>query len=65
MVPLKLQQYLHTKHNDRKDKSTALFKCKCDAVKHSQANLTSVIKGENGNVCEASHEVSYHVAHCG
>jgi hypothetical protein len=40
------------------------FKCKCDRRKHSQTNLTSVIKGENGNVCEAIYKVSYHIAHC-
>jgi hypothetical protein len=27
--------------------------------------MISVIKRYNGNVCEASYKVSYHIAHCG
>jgi hypothetical protein len=42
-----------------------MIKYKFDELKHSQTNLASVIKGENGNVCEASYKVSYHIAHCG
>jgi hypothetical protein len=63
MVPTELQQHLHTKH-DCKDKPITFFKSKCDKLKHSQTNLTPVIKGENGNVCEASHKVSNHTACC-
>jgi hypothetical protein len=45
---------------DCKDKTTASFKRKCDEMKRSQTNLTSVIAGENENVCEASHKARYH-----
>jgi hypothetical protein len=42
-----------------------IVKHKCDELKHSETNVTSVIKGENGSVCEALYKVSYHIANCG
>lgn len=42
----------------------SVFKCICVKWKHSQINLTSVIKDENGNVHEVIYKVSYHTAHC-
>lgn len=57
-------QHLHTKHDDCKDRPITVFKCKCDELKHSQTNLTSVVKGEQGNVCEESYKLSYHIARC-
>jgi hypothetical protein len=41
------------------------IKCECDELKSFKTNLTSVIKSEKGNVCEASYKVSYHITHCG
>jgi hypothetical protein len=64
MVLAKLLRHLHTEHVDCKDRPIALFKLKCEELKHSQTNLTSVIEGENGNVCEASYRVNYHTARC-
>jgi hypothetical protein len=63
MVPGKLQRYLHKKHTDCKDKPVVFFKRECHELEHSQSNLASVIK--DGNVCEASYKVSYHIALCG
>jgi hypothetical protein len=54
MVTATLQRHLHTKRVDRKDKPIELCKRKCDELKQSKTNLTSVIKGEHGNVCDAS-----------
>jgi hypothetical protein len=63
MVTATLQRHLHTKRVDRKDKPIELCKRKCDELKHSKTNLTSVIKGEN--VCESLHKVSCRIARCG
>jgi hypothetical protein len=54
LVPAIIQQHLHKKHVDCKDKLMMCFKCK-----HSQNNLTSAIKGENGKMCEISYKVRY------
>jgi hypothetical protein len=54
-----------SKHVDCKQKPLTFFKHKCDELKHSQSNLISVMKSENGNVCEASYKVSHHIARCG
>jgi hypothetical protein len=40
-----------------------LFKCKYHKLKRPQ--ICDVIKRENGNVCEAPYEDSYHIAYCG
>jgi hypothetical protein len=65
MVPAQLQRHLHTKHADCKDKPIASLNVKqCHELKQSQTNLTSFINNENGNMCEASQKVSYHIAHC-
>jgi hypothetical protein len=40
------------------------YKCKCDELKHSHTNQTSVFKGENENVYEVSYIVNYHIAYC-
>jgi hypothetical protein len=50
MVTAKLQWYLHIKHGDCKARPLTFFKQKCDELKYSQTNLTSVTNGENGNV---------------
>jgi hypothetical protein len=63
-LQLKFMCIVHTKHVDCKDKPITFLKCKCDQLKYSQTNLTSLIKGENGNVCETSYTVSCHTAHC-
>jgi hypothetical protein len=44
---------------------TNVSKRKCGELKQCRINLTSVVKGENGIVCEASYRVRYHAAHCG
>jgi hypothetical protein len=54
LVPAIIQQHLHKKHVDCKDKLMMCFK-----YKHSQNNLTSAIKGENGKMCEISYKVRY------
>jgi hypothetical protein len=59
MVPAKLQR--HKKHVDYKDKPIACSERKCAEPKHSGTNVTSVIKGENGNMHEASYTVNYQV----
>jgi spore maturation protein CgeB len=50
MVPAKLQWHLQAVHVHCKDKLITFSKRKCDEMKHSEINLTSVIKDENGNV---------------
>jgi hypothetical protein len=47
-----------------KENPIALRKYKCDELNSSQNNLTLFIKGVDGNVCDASHKVSFHIAHC-
>jgi hypothetical protein len=32
---------------------------------YAETNLTSVIKGENGKVCDAPQKENYHNANCG
>jgi hypothetical protein len=61
----KITTAFHAKHVGCKNKPIAFLKCKCEEMKHSETNLASVIKGENGNVCKASYKVSYHIAICG
>jgi hypothetical protein len=65
IVPDKLQRHLHTNHLDCKDKLIVFAKRKYDELKHSITYLTSVIKGYNENVREASHKFSHHIADCG
>lgn len=42
----------------------AFLNRRCNELKHSQTDVTSFIKGENADLCEASYKVSCHVAHC-
>jgi hypothetical protein len=52
------------KYVDWKEKSIAFLKCKCDELNFSQNNQTLIIKGVDGNVCDASYKVSHHISHC-
>lgn len=61
VVPTELQQHLHTKHVDSKDRHH-IFKHKRDELKHSETCLTSVFKWK---CVVASHKISYHFSHCG
>jgi hypothetical protein len=55
MVPAQLQRHLPTKHVDCKDKPIASLNVKqCHELNQSQTDLTSFIKGKNGNMREAS-----------
>jgi hypothetical protein len=59
MVPVKLKWYLYTKHVDCRHKPIAFLKSKCDELKHTETNLTSVIEAENENVCEPLYKVGH------
>jgi hypothetical protein len=56
IVTAKSQRYLHAKHVDCKQEPVVFFQRDFDELKNPQTNLTSAIKGENGNVCEASYK---------
>lgn len=64
MVPAKLQRQSHTKHADACTELLDFFRRKCEELKQSKRNLTSVIRGESLNAHDPSYEASYHTARC-
>jgi hypothetical protein len=63
-VPPKITMACTHKHVNWKEKSIAFLKYKCHELNYSQSNPTLIIKGMDGNVCNASYKVSCHTAHC-
>jgi hypothetical protein len=57
MVPAKLI-HSQAKHVVRKDKLISFLESKFGKLNYSQTNLTSFIKGEDGNVCVHNHTKS-------
>jgi hypothetical protein len=66
LVPAELQRHVYKRHIYCKDKLIAFLKRKCDGLKSSENDLTTVIKNENINVC-VKHRTkwAYHSSQCG
>jgi hypothetical protein len=55
VVPAKIQRLLQTKQVDCKDTPVVSLTRHCDEMNHSKANLASVFKNENANICVKHH----------